>query len=402
MLVPASSLSGLSAQQLEMILAHELAHIRRHDYLVNVLQSVAETLLFFHPAAWWVSRQIRIERENCCDDLAVGTCGNAVEYARALTVLEELRDRPALAVAASGGSLLERVKRLIGPNEHRINGWTALAAILTFAVVMTITSLPLQALDPDVPPPPPPPTPAAVPTPMPAPRVRPVIAPSPMPSVAPLPPMAVVAAGDFAMDFDYDLEPEEFEETESGKLSIDELIARGQPQIDSLFDEVRPGRELQFRVVGDLRIPAPRDSADVVCFFSVMTHLRHEHSYIYLRAARRVVKPTGRIVLAATPIGNAGDDVPPDLLADAATRFDPLRLDGRHVQEGPRRRPVQGQDGAAAPARGGGEGEDGALHGDGDRHQPAVHHGGPDWPEAPEHRPHPRDFPISPNSPCSL
>ena len=61
-LVPATSLSGLSARQLEMILAHELAHIRRHDYLVNMLQSVAETLLVYHPAAWWISRQIRIER----------------------------------------------------------------------------------------------------------------------------------------------------------------------------------------------------------------------------------------------------------------------------------------------------------------------------------------------------
>ena len=70
-LLPASALSGLTPQQLEAIIAHELAHIRRHDYLINLLQSLIETLLFYHPAVWWVSRQIRREREHCCDDLAV-------------------------------------------------------------------------------------------------------------------------------------------------------------------------------------------------------------------------------------------------------------------------------------------------------------------------------------------
>ena len=62
---------GITPQQLEALLAHELAHIRRHDYLVNVLQMLAETLFFYHPAVWWVSRRIRIERELCCDDIAV-------------------------------------------------------------------------------------------------------------------------------------------------------------------------------------------------------------------------------------------------------------------------------------------------------------------------------------------
>ncbi|HEX6178675.1 MAG TPA: M56 family metallopeptidase, partial [Thermoanaerobaculia bacterium] len=144
-LVPATSLSGLSARQLELILAHELAHIQRHDFLVNMLQSVAETLLFYHPAAWWVSKQIRIERENCCDDLAVATCGNALEYARALTLLEQLRSAPPLAVAANGGSLLGRVKRLVSRGDgNSINGWTAVAAAVTFAVVMTLASLPVQ------------------------------------------------------------------------------------------------------------------------------------------------------------------------------------------------------------------------------------------------------------------
>jgi beta-lactamase regulating signal transducer with metallopeptidase domain len=86
-LLPASALSGLSPQQLEAILAHELAHIRRHDYLVNLLQTLVETLLFYHPAVWWLSRRIRAEREHCCDDLAVSLCGDPIAYASALADL---------------------------------------------------------------------------------------------------------------------------------------------------------------------------------------------------------------------------------------------------------------------------------------------------------------------------
>src|SRR5207247_10537546 len=77
-LVPASALSGLSLGQLEAIIAHELAHVRRHDYPVNMLQTVADILLFYHPACWWMSRRIRHEREHCCDDVAVAVCGDAV------------------------------------------------------------------------------------------------------------------------------------------------------------------------------------------------------------------------------------------------------------------------------------------------------------------------------------
>ncbi len=114
-LMPASALAGMAPQQLEAILAHELAHIRRHDYLVNLLQTLVETLLFYHPAVWWLSRRIRVERENCCDDLAVSLCGDPYAYARALADLEELRaDSSRLVLAATGGSLLHRVRRLIG------------------------------------------------------------------------------------------------------------------------------------------------------------------------------------------------------------------------------------------------------------------------------------------------
>jgi beta-lactamase regulating signal transducer with metallopeptidase domain len=115
-LVPASALSGLTPQQIELILAHELAHVRRADYLVNLLQAVVETILFYHPAVWWVSHRMRVEREHCCDDLAVGACGSPLRYARALHDLGRLcAEAPALAMAASGGSLAERVARLVVP-----------------------------------------------------------------------------------------------------------------------------------------------------------------------------------------------------------------------------------------------------------------------------------------------
>src|SRR4029453_7173140 len=114
-LLPPATLMGLTPLQLEAILAHEIGHIKRYDYLVNMLQMLAETLLFYHPAVWWTSKKIRIERELCCDDLAVRYSGNALRYARALTTLEKLRLRaPAMAMASTGGPLLYRIQRLAG------------------------------------------------------------------------------------------------------------------------------------------------------------------------------------------------------------------------------------------------------------------------------------------------
>lgn len=114
-LIPLGCLSGLSMAQIEAILAHELAHIRRHDYLFSVLQSIVEALLFYHPAVWWVSKTIRQERENCCDDIAVEVSGNALIYARALSLLEEHRSTmPAFTLGVTGGSLTMRIKRLLG------------------------------------------------------------------------------------------------------------------------------------------------------------------------------------------------------------------------------------------------------------------------------------------------
>ncbi len=144
-LLPASSLTGLDVRELEAILAHELAHIRRHDYLVNVLQSVVEILLFFHPAVWWLSRRIRIERENCCDDVAVGVVGNQLDYARALARVAELSCRPAgLAAAANGGDLFARIRRLLSePSDHVSPGsrWTSgsITLVMVGALVLGLS-----------------------------------------------------------------------------------------------------------------------------------------------------------------------------------------------------------------------------------------------------------------------
>jgi beta-lactamase regulating signal transducer with metallopeptidase domain len=143
-LLPASALAGLAPGQLEAILAHELAHVRRHDYIVNLFQTVVETLLFYHPAVWWLSRRIRAERENCCDDLAVSLCGDPVAYAAALAELEGLRSTPgSVVLAASGGSLLERVRRLLGVPTHagRAPGWLAAGAALLVLIGMSASAL---------------------------------------------------------------------------------------------------------------------------------------------------------------------------------------------------------------------------------------------------------------------
>src|SRR5262249_1943472 len=128
------------AQELEAVLAHELAHIRRFDYIANLVQSAIEALMFYHPAVWWISKRIRAERENCCDDVAIEACGNRVVYARALTALEEMRGcYPQFAMAAASGPLLSRVRRLLGKDDHRrrpLPVWMALATVLAAALAI--------------------------------------------------------------------------------------------------------------------------------------------------------------------------------------------------------------------------------------------------------------------------
>ena len=120
-LLPESTVRQSPSDELEAVLAHEFAHVRRHDVAVSWVQAVVETLLFFHPAAWWLSRQVRLERERCCDDAVVAGGVSTLVYARALTHVAEatLRTRPApgvaLAPAASDGALLARIRRLAQP-----------------------------------------------------------------------------------------------------------------------------------------------------------------------------------------------------------------------------------------------------------------------------------------------
>jgi uncharacterized protein (TIGR03435 family) len=141
-LVPIGALAGLPSEQIEALLIHELAHIRRHDYLVNILQSVAEALLFYHPAVWWVSGHIRTERELCCDDVAVSLTGDAFAYALALAEMES--SRPAhlhAAMAANGGSLADRIGRLLGqsrPVSRTLPGPAGLVGAILLAVTACV------------------------------------------------------------------------------------------------------------------------------------------------------------------------------------------------------------------------------------------------------------------------
>jgi len=251
-LLPASTLTGLAPRQIEMVLAHELAHIRRHDFFVNLLQAVVETLMFYHPAVWWMSRRVRIERENCCDDLAVAVCGDAIQYARALARLEELR-APEIAMAANGGALLARIRRIAGARAESIGHgtrWIAGVAMLSIlGIILAIPSLPALAQRDEKPKPAPeakkaatvvdvneskaveasddvnvgvdvesnddeemptpPPAPPAPPTPR-APHVMALPAPMamPTPAIPPMPPtpapMVMAMAGDFAEFGDFE------------------------------------------------------------------------------------------------------------------------------------------------------------------------------------------------------
>jgi bla regulator protein BlaR1 len=132
-LVPASLLSGMPPQLLEALLAHELAHVRRCDYLVNLVQSVIETILFYHPVVWWLSHRIRVEREQIADDIAARQLGEPRRLARALSELERLQfSTHHLAQAANGGDLMSRIKRLVRPETQAMN-WKAALPVLAMA-----------------------------------------------------------------------------------------------------------------------------------------------------------------------------------------------------------------------------------------------------------------------------
>ncbi len=142
--MPIGALAGLPPEQVEALLIHELAHIRRHDYLVNILQGVVETLLFYHPAVWWVSGHIRVEREMCCDDIAVSVSGDVFTYASALAELESFR--PAhlptaahVAIGADGGSLANRIGRLLGQSRPAANSASGPGVVFSAVLIGAAT-----------------------------------------------------------------------------------------------------------------------------------------------------------------------------------------------------------------------------------------------------------------------
>ena len=146
-LLPASMVTGLSSAQLEMLLLHELAHIRRYDYAVNFLQTLVELLFFFHPSVAWVAKQMRNEREYCSDDIAVQHCGDPIAYAHTLADTASLCAQrhshtiPSMAMASSGGDLKERVQRLVDHHcapSNNISKWlAAISIVLSISLIFS-------------------------------------------------------------------------------------------------------------------------------------------------------------------------------------------------------------------------------------------------------------------------
>ena len=140
-LLPVSLISGFTTEQLSAILAHELAHIRRHDFVVNILQRCVESILFYHPAVWWLSKRIRAEREHCCDDIAIRLCGSRKVYAEALIEMERARQpRPILAVAAADGIVLQRFRRVLGMSTSVVD-WQSAVGTLVFLGVWVVVGM---------------------------------------------------------------------------------------------------------------------------------------------------------------------------------------------------------------------------------------------------------------------
>jgi bla regulator protein blaR1 len=137
-LLPSLSMTGMGANQVSAVLAHELAHVKRRDYEANLLQIAADALLFFHPGTRWVSRRIRIEREYCCDDAAVRIASDAAGYARALAALEDARSDRFLAVAAASGTLLDRIQRIVGQTRPQLTPARGALALVTASLLAAI------------------------------------------------------------------------------------------------------------------------------------------------------------------------------------------------------------------------------------------------------------------------
>ena len=140
-LFPIGAINRLSPTEVEAILAHEIAHVLRKDYIFNIIQSVIEALFYFHPAVWWISSIIRNERENCCDDVAIEICGSSMNYAKALVTVQEMAYypmyQPALAFAGNRkNQLLFRVQRILNQPQNKTNVMEKLIATCLLVVMM--------------------------------------------------------------------------------------------------------------------------------------------------------------------------------------------------------------------------------------------------------------------------
>ncbi|MFK7948685.1 MAG: M56 family metallopeptidase [Saprospiraceae bacterium] len=153
-LLPIGVINHLSISEVEAVLAHELAHIKRYDYLVNIIQSIIETLLFFHPAIWWISGEIRRERENCCDDLALEIV-DSLTFAKALASLEQFRlnsiyqRKPQFSMAAitNKNQLLNRVQRILKQPQKSQHNFRGFFAALILIISFVGTSLDAQKVE---------------------------------------------------------------------------------------------------------------------------------------------------------------------------------------------------------------------------------------------------------------
>ncbi len=149
---PMGAINRLSPEEVEAILAHELAHIMRNDYLINLVVSCVESLYYFHPAMWWLTSQIKTEREHCCDDLAIEATGRPLQYAQSLVAVQEMAfTSPRLAMQFAGkekkSRFFLRVNRLIKPNTHSTNlRERSLAAVITalLVIVVAMSSKPID------------------------------------------------------------------------------------------------------------------------------------------------------------------------------------------------------------------------------------------------------------------
>ncbi len=145
-LIPVSAFTGLSPKQLEIIILHELAHIVRRDYIINMLQSVVEIIFFYHPAVWWMSKIVRAEREHCCDDIAIEKSGDSVNYARALANIQEqilVNENLAMAIGGGSNNLIKRIKRLLNQPNMKTNfteGFTASCIIFAGIFIMMLNT----------------------------------------------------------------------------------------------------------------------------------------------------------------------------------------------------------------------------------------------------------------------